>query len=164
MQFARENSDDYQNICLLWPQILVLPLPDLETPTADYICLQMVPLRSIFLLCVSYKIGLNIGQVYTSFLIYANWLLDWEINLRTIKHVRCTSRKYRVQHDGLSKQLSKTLRDESQLGAYVMMQIAVDAFSPSERVSRLPSTRSVHQNASTRPVIFGSNAMIIPLN
>ena len=43
-----------------------------------------------------------------------------------------------------------------------MMQISVDAFSPSERVSRLPSTRSVHQNESTRLVIFGSNAMIIP--
>ena len=29
--------------------------------------------------------------------------------------------EYRVQHDGLSKLLSETLRDESQLGAYVMM-------------------------------------------
>ena len=92
----------------------------------------MVPLRSIFLLCVSYKIRLNIGPVYTSFLIYDNWLVDWEINLRTIKHVQCNSRKYQVHHDGLIKSLSKTLRDESQLGAYVMMQISIDTFSPSE--------------------------------
>ena len=164
MQFARKNSDDHWHLCLLWPQILVLPLPNLETPTADYICFQMVPLRLIFLLCVSYKIRLNIGLVYTSFLIYGNWLLDWEINLCTIKNIWCTSCKYRVQHDGLSKLLSETLRDKSQLGAYVMMQIVVDAFSPLERVSRLPSTPSVHHNASTRPVIFGSNAMIVPLN
>ena len=65
---------------------------------------------------------------------YANWLLDLEINLRTIKRVQCTSRKYQVQHDSLSKLLSETLRDESQLGAYVMMQIAINTFSPSERV------------------------------
>ena len=164
MQFARENSDDHQHICLLWPQMLVLPLPDLETPTADYIYFQMVPLRSIILSCVSYKIRLNIGPVYPSFLIYANWLLDWEINLRTIKHAWCTIHKYRVQHYGLSKLISETLRDESQLGAYVMMQISVDAFSPSERVSRFSLTRSVRQNVSTGPVILGSNAMIIPLN
>ena len=121
MQSARENSDDHQHICLLWPQILVLPLPDLETPPSDYIYFQMVPLQLIFLLCVSYKIRLNIGPVYTSFLIYANWLLDWEVNLRTIKHFQCTSREYQVQHDGLSKIISETLRDKSKLGAYVMM-------------------------------------------
>ena len=60
-RFARVNSDDHQHICLLWPQISVLLLSDLETSTLDYICFQVVPLRSIFLLCVSYKIRLNMG-------------------------------------------------------------------------------------------------------
>ena len=52
---------DHQHICLLLPQILVLKLSNLETPTVDYMCFQMLPLRSIFLLCVSYNIWLKIG-------------------------------------------------------------------------------------------------------
>ena len=41
--------------------MLVLKLSDLETPTVDYICFQMVPLLSILLSYVSYKIRLKIG-------------------------------------------------------------------------------------------------------
>ena len=57
-RFAHVNSDDHQQICLLWPQILVLKLNDMETPTVDYMCFQIVPLRLIFRLCVSFKIRL----------------------------------------------------------------------------------------------------------
>ena len=34
-------------------------MPDLNTPTVNYICFQMDPLQSIFLSCVSNKIRLN---------------------------------------------------------------------------------------------------------
>ena len=60
-RIARVNPDDHQHICLLWPQILVLLLFNLETPTVYYICFKMVPLRLDFLLCVNYKISLNMG-------------------------------------------------------------------------------------------------------
>ena len=43
MRFVHVNSDYHQHIYLLRPQILVLPLTNLETLTVDYICFQMVP-------------------------------------------------------------------------------------------------------------------------
>ena len=61
MRFVRKKSDEYQHICLLWPQISILPLPDLDTPIVNYIWFQIEPLRSIFLSCVSNKIRLNMG-------------------------------------------------------------------------------------------------------
>ena len=60
MRFARVNPYDHQHIFLFWPQILVFKLTNLKTPTVDYMGFQMVPLWSIFLLCVSYKIRLKI--------------------------------------------------------------------------------------------------------
>ena len=61
MQYARENSDQHQHICLLWPQIFICLLLDPRTPTVNCILFQMDPLQSIFLLCVSNKIRVNMG-------------------------------------------------------------------------------------------------------
>ena len=58
-RFARINSYDHQHIWLLLPQILVLKLSELETPTVYYMCFQMLSLRSIFVPCVRYKIWLK---------------------------------------------------------------------------------------------------------
>ena len=59
--FASVNSNDHQHIYLLWHQMFVLSLSELETLTVEYIWFHMGPLRYILLLCVSYKIRMNIG-------------------------------------------------------------------------------------------------------
>ena len=53
------NSYDPQHLCLLRPQNLVPKLTKLENTTVDYMCFQVVPLRSIILLCVNYTIRLK---------------------------------------------------------------------------------------------------------
>ena len=43
------------------PKFDYLSQPDIYTPEVDYMCFQMGPLRSIFLLCVNVKIRLKMG-------------------------------------------------------------------------------------------------------
>ena len=57
----RGERSSNPHIYLLWPQNLVLKLSNLDNPTVYYICFQLVPLRLIFLLGVSYKIWFKIG-------------------------------------------------------------------------------------------------------